>query len=506
MPKKLQPLAPLAVLGALLLALYLATLQRGHTWDATAYAARSIHDPFVSEGGPATRLFHPHHLLYVPLAIVWRGLLRLFGIGGGDPFLPLQVLNALLGAGIGVLTGAIVAHQTGRPMAALAAAAGCGLSNGVWLFSTEVEVMIPALFFYLLGVWLLARRQGRASDVGAVLSLAASVLLHQFAVLLVTPVLLASLRVRPRRQAALLAAAVLVLVLGTYAAAAVAAEHIRSPLAFLDWTLEMRHRSSFGHLAPARALWLAFRAFLESFVSLAPLWRWRSASMGAYGALQVAADLALLLALAAAASTSLPGVLRSFAGRDAATLAWTGGIACAVAFNLWFQPGVDDFWTYLPALVWILATTHTALVSRSRFAAAVLLLALGSANLAWRALPARDPRNAPYADQLDYARGHLARGDAIILGDGGAMLGEDLLALPLIEGVEIIVEPMDTSAAEAERFRAQMLSTLARQRRSGGKLVAPADALSAVRPFAPALQWSPADTLRGRAMFAAHER
>src|SRR2546430_17186171 len=114
-------------LGAMLLALDLATLQRVHGWDEMAYTARSIHDPFISERGPASGLFHPHHLLYVPLVILWRGLLRPFGIGGGDPFLPLQILNALLGAGVGVLVRLIVAPGGRGPGVWLCVAAVCGL-------------------------------------------------------------------------------------------------------------------------------------------------------------------------------------------------------------------------------------------------------------------------------------------------------------------------------------------------------------------------------------------
>jgi hypothetical protein len=187
-------------------------------------------------------------------------------------------------------------------------------------------------------------------------------------------------------------------------------------------------------------------------------------------------------------------------------MALSGGIALAVAFNLWFQPGVDDFWVYLPALVWIVAVAPSALGARAGLGLAALLLALGAANFAWRALPDTDPRTAPYADQLVYARGHLARGDVLILGDNGALLHENLLALPLIQGVEIILAPVDSSLAEADRFRALLLPALARQRRSGGKLVTTQDVLPAVRPLLPASQWVSADSLRGRKMFATSVR
>jgi hypothetical protein len=502
LPLRVPPFLPkLLGLGVVLLALYLATLQRVHSWDDMAYTARSVHDPLISEAGPASGLFHPHHLLYVPLVILWRGLLRPFGIGGGDPFLPLQILNALLGAGVAVLVGLIAAGRSGRSGAALAAAAGCGLSNGIWVYSTQGEVMIPALFFFLLGAWLLSGGPGRAAPVAAATSLAASVLLHQFTVLLVTPLLLVWLRARPRRNSALLCAGVVGLVVAPYVAVAMAAEHIRSPLVFLDWVLAMRHRSTFGHLSPMRALGSASRAFLESFLSLSPLRDWftkRSPSTG----LPAAVDAALLIALPAVAMQSLRAVARALFEREAVTLALGGGMVFAMGFNLWFQPGVDDFWTYLPALVWIVAATHSASGSRGRLGLTVLLLALGAANLAWRALPDRDPRHAPYVDQIDYARRHLARGDVLILGDNGALLHENLLALPLLEGVEIVLAPVDSTSAEAHRFRTLLLPALARQRRSGGKLVTPEDVLPAVSPLVPSLQWIPADTLRGHRMFA----
>src|SRR6267378_8348812 len=94
-------------MGAAFAILWWLSRSRVHGWDAVSYAARAADHPLLSERYLSTRLLHPHHLLYLPLARIVVAAAN--ALSGGthaalsaadhDPFAPLQFLSAA-GAGL----------------------------------------------------------------------------------------------------------------------------------------------------------------------------------------------------------------------------------------------------------------------------------------------------------------------------------------------------------------------------------------------------------------------
>lgn len=94
----------------------------------------------------------------------------------------LQIFNALAGAlAVGLMFG-MLRQQSGRAGPALVAAGGLGFSHAAWLFSTDAEMVMPAIATMIAGLWI-AMHIATHEDVGWP-SFVASVLLSAFAFLL----------------------------------------------------------------------------------------------------------------------------------------------------------------------------------------------------------------------------------------------------------------------------------------------------------------------------------
>jgi len=152
------------VVFAGVLLVYLSTLAEAHgeAEDSMRYAME------VRSGDPEL-LFIPYHLAY---GWVGRGFYLLWTAFGWDrgSLVPLQVLNALIGAfGVGVLWCVLRGVVAGR----LAAVAGCGLlafSAGYWWYSVEVEVYVLSAVV-LIGAITFALRAATAPSETAFLRL-----------------------------------------------------------------------------------------------------------------------------------------------------------------------------------------------------------------------------------------------------------------------------------------------------------------------------------------------
>ena len=472
---------PLFALGARFLAGYALTLSRTHDWDSLAYAARVAGDPLLSEKYLSTRFFHPHHLLYGAFGSLARALLVPLGLGR-DPLLPLQVADCVLGAGCVVLMGALVQAATGRTARAIFVAAAAGLSNAVWIYSTDVEVMIPALFFTLAAAFLLLRARSSRGEVVAGAAMALAILLHQLCVLPAAAlvVALALQRRRPAGRAATPFALACVLpALAFYLVVGVAAAGVRSSADFLDWSLTARGRSVFGTEPILTGIYQAARALAESLVSLVPVGREAVSRPGPLTPGTVAARVALWGVLAGfvlLAAAGVRGAVRSRpAGRVGAGLA-LGTLALAL-FIAWFQPWNLDYWVYVIAYGWLLIGLHARAPRRGRTAAAVAaafyLLALGGVNLAFRAIPSRDPTNATYRAAVRFAQARLRPPGSLLIVGPDHHLGPGLIAIPLFARIAVEVTPGGEDPADAGRLREQ----LARARAAGRRIYASAEAL-----------------------------
>ena len=171
-----------ALVFCLTLALYLQTLTEVHTFDALSYV-------LDIDRKPLAELFHPHHLAYGPFGLLVRSIAHGLGLTGSAR-VPLQVANALAGAGgVALFYGLTYASTRQADLAAVGALL-LGASYAFWYYAVEVEVYTIAGLFLIGALWLMLRllrepSLGLACGLGALQGLA--VLFHQTNVLLSLP-------------------------------------------------------------------------------------------------------------------------------------------------------------------------------------------------------------------------------------------------------------------------------------------------------------------------------
>lgn len=207
-------------------------------------------------------LLHPHHLLYAPLSYALTRWLPAAWLP--DAVLPLMTtVNALFGgATLGLVYGLLRRAAAMSRVAALAAVACVGFSFGWWYYSACVEVYVPAAFWAVATLALLAqgcRTIGRCVLLGVLGGCAA--LFHQTAALLAVPVLVvfwSQRRNRPLPLRYFIFAFTATLVAGVpYALAALASVHPYSLGGSLRWFTSYTHSGQWGHFdlsAPLRAV------------------------------------------------------------------------------------------------------------------------------------------------------------------------------------------------------------------------------------------------------------
>ncbi len=170
------------LLGLACAAIYLATLTDVHTFDALSYVT-SV------EQKPWTEVFHPHHLAYGPLGVLALATGRLLGVGGAA--VPMQVINALAGAGGVVLFALLVRERTRRLDLALVLALLLGGSYAYWYYAVEIEVYTVAVVFLILSLMALFRLLDTPDRRWAIwlgVAQGLAILFHQTNVLLCVPV------------------------------------------------------------------------------------------------------------------------------------------------------------------------------------------------------------------------------------------------------------------------------------------------------------------------------
>ncbi len=134
-------------IGLLHLGSYLTTLTEVHTFDALSYVLDVDRKPWQE-------LFHPHHIAYGPLGAAIRTLSHALG-WQGSALVPLQVVNAVVGA-VGVSCFcALIYHATRRLDLVLCGGLLLGSSYAYWYYAVEVEVYTIAALFLILCLWLM---------------------------------------------------------------------------------------------------------------------------------------------------------------------------------------------------------------------------------------------------------------------------------------------------------------------------------------------------------------
>ncbi len=456
----------LAAVAVTLLAGYVLTLARVHTWDAIAYTASVNGSALGGHDYQSTERFHPQHLLFVPFAQGVRALLGLIGVESHDPFLPIQLMNALFGAAGAWLLGRIAWRRSGHVPTALAIATLYGMSNAVWMYSTDVDVMLPTLFFAILATWLsLGRSRGRWILVAV--TAAAAVTMHQVAILFCASIPLIELAPGGGRdavsRAVRLAIGIALLVVGAY----VAVTAIALGLPLRDAAAWSVSASAPAELFSTPLRWTLIngaRTFLNAFVAVNGLPPMRALVDDVRGlSLLVAAGVgsAGVLVMFLRVAVSIPRLVTSGAPLPRVCMVW---LAFLVAFILWFQSDKLDHWIYAVPPVLLLTTEarlqpirYGRFLSHLRWITWTFLVAVLWLNLAHGALPRRNEATARYAGAVEWTR-RLAEPGDVVLYDGTDYRPIVHLAVPFFTGVDLI----DFASTDVDEALHRVYDALAR--------------------------------------------
>jgi hypothetical protein len=525
-----RPSAVPWLLGAGAFAVYAATLNRIHTWDALAYAARTVNNRLVSERYLSTTFWHPHHLLYIALSSAWLRLTRALGVSDPTGLLPLQLMSAFFGAGIVALT-ALTAQQAsnrrgptagGTATMAVIAGTGAGLSNALWRYSTAVEVMTPSLFFLLLGACLLLDRRSALRTILAGAALAVAMLLHQIAVFFALGFLLSLLpgalgNREKMRGFALAVLTALILTAGTYLAVAVFSDGITTRAGTLDWLTRVRNRAHFADTPLAKTILFTALTVIEAFLTRAPLAALKHHRLSD----STLAGSALTLLAAAGLILLVCQFRRERAAAPSSHTSWYRGLLAGgimtVLFVAWFEPSNLEYMVYIVPFAWLWLcgrgeyacassagtgpeeraskergsrrfhdtpspSSPVAPVSARRFRllATVSLLLLGAANLAGSILPERRATSAPYGDILAFAEEHLRPGDTFIFREAEGQLGMACILLPLYRGANVLALPALAATGGPSNSREELRETLFSSEEGHGKAFCLDDAFTEI--------------------------
>jgi hypothetical protein len=219
------------------LAFYIATLSHNLSiaHDGIAYL-NSI------EGGD--NLFHPHHLLYNPLAFLWLRAVHVI-VPGLDGALVVGAMNAAFGAGTLVVIrrflSTVFRFDNRRALTVIGLVA---FSFGFWYYSVCVEVYVVSLFVLFLILYTMTAHtltNSRAILVGVLHGTA--ILFHQMHVLFACVVLYAIVATRRDSKRAMFgcaaryAASATAVVAMSYAAVMVLALDLNSASGVVGWTI-----------------------------------------------------------------------------------------------------------------------------------------------------------------------------------------------------------------------------------------------------------------------------
>ena len=431
--KRATPAQQALVIGAVFFIAYLLTRTRNLGGDDTVFAMAV--DNFLSGGAPSREVFHPHHPIFNPLVAALCWVLRLAGL---HPF------TADVGAAVAALFAAgvagglvLVLRRAGMSEGpALLAAAIAGASGGLWRYGTCMEVYALAAATVLL--WLAVVGQERPQAIPSGFALAATMLGHLAASLLVLPT---AIRLR-RRPAALVQA----LAVGVGLAAAVLIAmfvlcyHAHTPRQWLQVVVPGHGGDYLRPPSPAAALRALHGLALWDWYRSVPIF---SATTSRWLDVAGAAAAALLLVTLAA------GVLAAF--RDRHPLAVTAGLALAGYVPLWLVwdvGNVEHAVAATPLFATLLAFGAAKLPRRSGELAlsAALVLMLVVNGLA-SAVPQSRPENSRECVIASFVSTSVPS-DAVILS-----VGVDprlRLSLPYLSGRRFVTLTLDVESARAQ--------------------------------------------------------
>lgn len=408
----------LVIAGLCAVAAVLALRASWQTPDALAY---------MMSAATGQEMYHPHHLLYVPIVRLMFDALRALGVVA-DAVLAAQVHNTLLGVAASITTFFIVRRWGGSLGAGVLAALALLASRGFWAYSTQADVYVPATAC-LAGVTLLLPRPGEAAvgwkTLGITVLLALGTLYHQTNILLIVPVAYwyGSLRGRKAWQAlGLVLIGTCVLVGGSYvlaylftdAQAAMAGRGAPEATGFVQGFMRYCLMYSY-HPNPE---WGTFRnVSLLGIGRLIHSQAWNVVAFREHSK-YLATGLASAL-LAGLLAWHTWRIWRGRAWRRERTflLLW---LATYGAFFLWWLPSEREFFItpLLPLVLvsWMaIRDWSVSLAGKAKWIAGLAVLAVGGiviANLSGAIVPDHRQRGAAFEEAADIAR--LAPKDCVI--------------------------------------------------------------------------------------------
>lgn len=128
----------------------------------------------IVKGSP---LFHQHHLLYHFTAHYWLVFTQMLFPGVKDFYL-VELFTALWGSGSMVIVYSFFRHRFNfSGVLSFLSTTVIAFSYGIWFYSVNIEVYAPPMFFLLLALYILTKRDFTKKDVWKV------IVLHCFAIL-----------------------------------------------------------------------------------------------------------------------------------------------------------------------------------------------------------------------------------------------------------------------------------------------------------------------------------
>jgi hypothetical protein len=325
------------VLGSSILALvlYSATTTAMITQDSITYAGSAAN-------GELARLLHPHHLGY---NLIMAAALRLAGLHGTSmaSLHLLQWVNIVIAAcAVGTMAQVLIALGATRRRA-LKATAVFATANGVWLYSSQIEVYLMATLFCLTSLLIYLADRGTRTwpSILGTLSCTLALLSHQTAIFFVFGVaaqIIVTTTERERlRRLIVYVATPLVIIGALYLGAAWYVTGTLGPRGVWMFATEYAHTGQWGAIS-AKSFLKAPYGFVSAFVAIDHISLRTMTPVTVIG----------MILFAAAAIAALVAVSRGRAGRLSARTSISPLLAVwavsHAAFVWWWHPSNIEFW------------------------------------------------------------------------------------------------------------------------------------------------------------------
>lgn len=408
----------------------------------------------AARGAPVC--WHPHHIIYNPLAMAFHAVLKLFGYGG-RLFGAMQIMDALVGGAGFLLTYAILRRAAASRPLALAAACASAFSFGYWSYACNAESVIlntvAAMAAFLAAQWAAEREGFRRWGLAALVA-GAGVLTHITNVFVLVFLVVAYLLAKPRGYGARLPWLVLLYFTPAafvYGVVGFGVLHYAGIGDVARWIFGAPGQSQYYMTYRLYNVALDFYALARNFFGL----RWAKDVMIGGWTAGCAALAAVVAAGVAALATAFVGAAvrlwRKGAGRRAAWLAAALFFPHAVFFTFRDAGGIDR-WTIQAFGVLFFIYAGAAAAAPRRFGRAVLYALpalLFVANFWGSIYPESKPENNEHLAFVRFVDGLTNPGDVVVTsGFGGIGAGIYLTYFAGVEEANIYCGARDADAFE----------------------------------------------------------